>query len=88
MSDGDEGDYGKLLDQIAELTTKLQRRAGSEVADDALHLLRLVDQFHRLGLTKLVGMIEAWRGEIFLEAVQREPVAGTLLRTYDLPKAR
>ncbi|MDQ3145676.1 MAG: NifU family protein [Actinomycetota bacterium] len=55
-----------------------------EVGDAVVELLDWVDAFHREGLGRLVEMVRAWRGEIFLEAVAGDEVAGGLLAAYDL----
>ena len=55
-----------------------------DVGADVVELLDWVDAFHRDGLGRLVEMIRAWRGEIFLEAVAGDDVAGGLLAAYDL----
>jgi Fe-S cluster biogenesis protein NfuA len=47
----------------------------------------MMDAFHREGLGRLVEMIRAWRGEIFLESVARDDVTGYFLNAYDLGEA-
>ena len=47
-------------------------------------LLDLIDVFHREGLTRLIELIKAWRGEVFLGAVAEDDVAGRFISTYDL----
>ena len=54
------------------------------VPERVTELLEWYDAFHRDGLGQLVEMIRSWRGEIFLESVARDAVAGTLLEFYDL----
>lgn len=71
-----------VLERIAALAEQLAEHP--EVGGDALELLDWVDAFHREGLGRLVEMIRAWRGEIFLEAVAGDEVAGGLLAAYDL----
>ncbi len=81
-------EYPELPARIAELGLKLQTRGDSSVAEDVRELLLLVDDFHRRGLTTLVGMIQSWRGEIFLESIERDEVTGPFLRAYNLPGSR
>ncbi|MDQ3352596.1 MAG: hypothetical protein M3501_11620, partial [Actinomycetota bacterium] len=56
-----------VLARVAALAEELA--AHPEVGPQVLELLDWVDAFHRDGLGRLVEMIRAWRGEIFLEAV-------------------
>ncbi len=44
----------------------------------------LNDEFNRVGVHRLMELIMAWRGEIFLEAVFRDPVAGAFLANYGI----
>lgn len=84
MSDlpGDALAAGEVLDRIASLAEVLGDHP--EVGAEVVELLDWVDAFHREGLGRLVEMIRAWRGEIFLEAVAGDEVAGALLAAYDL----
>lgn len=77
-----------VLDRITELAEALQADADPTVAASVTELLDWVDAFHRDGLGRLVDMIREWRGEIFLEAVDRDPIAGQLLAAYGLGEAR
>lgn len=70
------------LARVAELAESLAGHP--DVGPQVLELLDWVDAFHRDGLGRLTEMIRAWRGEIFLEAVANDPVAGELLAAYDL----
>lgn len=74
--------------RIAELAEALLAHPDPEVAETVGELLDWVDAFHRDGVGRLVDMIREWRGEIFLEAVDRDPVAGQLLAAYALGEAR
>ena len=47
-------------------------------------LLDLIDVFHREGLARLIELIKAWRGEVFLKAIAEDDVAGRFISTYDL----
>lgn len=74
-----------VLSRISVLAEALIRHP--DVGNDVTELLDWVDAFHRDGLGRLVEMIRAWRGEIFLEAVASDDVAGALLAAYDLNEA-
>ncbi len=83
-----EGGYAGIPAQIFELGAKLQAHPDpdGEIAEDVQRLLELVEEFHRLGLTRLVEMIEQWRGEIFLASATQDSIVGTLLGAYALPR--
>lgn len=80
--------YVEALGRIGELAGSLLEHPDPEVRRDVEELLDWVDAFHRDGLGQLIEMVRAWRGEIFLEAVSRDEVAGTLLRAYGLGEDR
>lgn len=84
MSSEDQLAYGEALDHIASLAESLAAHPDREVREQVVELLDWVDAFHRDGLGRLVDMIRAWRGEIFLESVDGDEVAGTMLRAYGL----
>ena len=84
MSDGQELAYPEVGARIGELVERLTANPDEAVRERVIELLDWVDVFHREGLTRLVGMIEDWRGEIFLEDLATDEVAGTLLDAYDL----
>lgn len=84
MSESPDPDFAELPDRIAELGQRLHGSPHEDVARDVQLLLSMVDEFHRTGLTTLMELIDAWRGEVFMEAVQRDPKAGALLRAYNL----
>ncbi len=71
-----------VLERIGLLAEALSGHP--DVGEQVLELLDWVDAYHREGLGRLVEMVRAWRGEIFLEAVANDPVAGSLLAAYDL----
>jgi len=71
-----------VLERIATMAEELA--AHPDVGAEVVELLDWVDAFHREGLGRLVEMIRAWRGEIFLEAVAGDEIAGGLLAAYDL----
>ncbi len=76
--------YPEALRRIAELAEQLIAHPDPAVASAVGELLDWVDAFHRDGLGRLVSMIRTWRGEIFLEAVAADEVAGLLLEAYGL----
>lgn len=82
--DPDQLSYADVLVRIGELAEALTRSPDKEVAEPVGELLDWVDAFHRDGIGRLVEMIREWRGEIFLEAVARDELAGTLLGAYGL----
>lgn len=84
MSDGEQLAYQDVGFRIGELVERLMTNPDESVGERVTELLDWVDVFHREGLTRLVGMVESWRGEIFLEEAAMDPVAGTLLDAYDL----
>ncbi len=70
--------------RISELAQGLMNHPDEAVAAQVTELLDWYDLFHRDGLGQLVDMIRTWRGEIFLESVGRDALAGTLLDFYEL----
>ncbi len=85
MSDGEPDEAlptEHVLERIAAMAEALS--TDPNVGADVVELLDWVDAFHREGLGRLVEMIRAWRGEIFLEAVAGDDLAGGLLAAYDL----
>lgn len=78
----EEGEPGSTIDELAR---RLKANGGAGAAREVEALLTAIDAAHREGLTALVEMIRAWRGEIFLDAVERQTSIRKLLRAYDLP---
>ncbi|MEO7556581.1 MAG: NifU family protein [Acidimicrobiales bacterium] len=76
--------YGAVLERIGELAGSLSEHPDPEVRNQVVELLDWVDAFHRDGLGRLIDMIRAWRGEIFLESVDADEMVGTMLRAYGL----
>ena len=79
--------YDEIMPRVGELYDELMTHPDSGVRDRVEEMLDLVDSFHREGLGRLVEMIRAWRGEIFLESVGRDDVTGYFLSAYDLGEA-
>lgn len=84
MSDVEQLGYTDIMPRVGELADELLNHPDVRVREQIGELLDWVDVFHREGLGRLVEMIRAWRGEIFLEAVARDEIAGPFLGTYDL----
>ncbi len=84
MSDVDQMAYSDIMPRVAELAEELLSHPDRKVREQVEELLDWVDAFHREGLGRLVEMIRAWRGEIFLESVGRDEIAGPFLDAYDL----
>jgi Fe-S cluster biogenesis protein NfuA len=76
--------YGDVLRRIGELAEELTEQSPPAVADRVMELLDWVDAFHRDGLGRLVEMIRAWRGEIFLESAAADEIVGQFLAAYGL----
>ncbi len=85
MSRGDERlEFDEILPRIADLAERLADHDDQDVADTATELLDWIDVFHANGVGRMVEMLREWRGEILLEAVSADPVAGALLDAYGL----
>ena len=84
MSDTEQLAYTDIMPRVGELADELLNHPDPQVREQITELLDRVDVFHREGLGRLVEMIRAWRGEIFLESVNRDEIAGPFLETYDL----
>lgn len=79
--------YDQIMPRVGELYDELMTHPDGGVRDRVEEMLDLVDSFHREGLGRLVEMIRAWRGEIFLESVGRDDVTGYFMSAYDLGEA-
>ena len=80
-------DYEEVMPRVGELYDELMSHPDAAVRDRVEEMMDLFDAFHREGLGRLVEMIRAWRGEIFLESVARDDVTGYFLNAYDLGEA-
>jgi Fe-S cluster biogenesis protein NfuA len=85
--DSEQLGYDEVMPRVGELYDELMGHPDAEVRDRVEEMMDLVDAFHREGLGRLVEMIRAWRGEIFLESVGRDDVTGYFLNAYDLGEA-
>jgi Fe-S cluster biogenesis protein NfuA len=79
--------YDEIMPRVGELFDELMTHPSAAVRDRVEEMMDLFDAFHREGLGRLVEMIRAWRGEIFLESVARDDVTGYFLNAYDLGEA-
>ncbi len=84
----DELSYGEVWGQIEVLAEELLSHSDPVVVGQVEELLDWVDALHRDGLGRLVDMIRQWRGELFLNSVAGDEVAGTMLATYGLGEGR
>lgn len=80
----EELSYREAWEHIAEMADDLVNHHDAKVAERVVELLDWIDAVHRDGLGRLVEMIRQWRGEIFLESVNRDEITGTLLAAYGL----
>ena len=83
-TDVEELGYFEIMPRVAEIYEHLMECPDPKVVDAVGEMMDLVDAFHREGLGRLVEMIRAWRGEIFLDAVSQDEVTGEFLAAYDL----
>ncbi len=79
--------YEEVMPRVGELFDELMTHPDAGVRDRVEEMMDLFDAFHREGLGRLVEMIRAWRGEIFLESVGRDEVTGYFLNAYDFGEA-
>ncbi|MDQ6798152.1 MAG: hypothetical protein M3011_09075 [Actinomycetota bacterium] len=84
MSDVEHKPYAEVMERVGELADSLLNNPDPKVAARTEEMLDWIDTFHREGLSRLVGLIISWRGELFLETVSADDIAGTFLATYDL----
>jgi len=85
VSRGDERlEFDQILPRIADLAEKLAGNDDKDVSETAVELLDWIDVFHANGVGRIVEMIREWRGDILLESVAADPVAGALLSAYGL----
>lgn len=80
--------YHEVLARISELAEQLVNHPDKDTADGVAELLDWIDAFHRDGLGRLVEMIRAWRGEIFLDSVDQDEIVSLLLGVYGLGESR
>ena len=83
-TDVEELGYFEIMPRVVEIYEHLMECPDPKVVDAVGEMMDLVDAFHREGLGRLVEMVRAWRGEIFLDAVSQDEVTGEFLAAYDL----
>jgi Fe-S cluster biogenesis protein NfuA len=79
--------YDEVMPRVGQLYEELMSHPDAGVRNRVEEMMDLFDAFHREGLGRMVEMIRAWRGEIFLESVARDDVTGYFLNAYDLGEA-
>ena len=79
--------YDEVMPRVGELYDELMTHPDAAGRGRVEEMMDLFDAFHREGLGRLVEMIRAWRGEIFLDSVARDDVTGYFLNAYDLGEA-
>ncbi len=84
MSDSERLEFDEVLPRIAALAEALTANEDPATAALAEELLDWIDVFHANGIGRLVEMIREWRGDILLESIAADPIAGSLLRAYGL----
>ncbi len=76
--------FAAVWGQIEGLAEDLLSHGDPGVVGQVEELLDWVDVFHRDGLGRLVEMVRGWRGDLFLDSVARDEVAGIMLAAYGL----
>jgi len=79
--------YHDVMPRVGELFDELMTHPDAAVRDRVEEMMDLFDAFHREGLGRLVEMIRAWRGEVFLENVADDQITGYFLAAYDFGEA-
>ncbi len=79
--------YEEVMPRVGELYDEMMTHPDPGVRDRVEEMMDLFDVFHREGLGRLVEMIRAWRGEIFLENVADDDITGYFLAAYDFGEA-
>lgn len=77
-------EFNEILPRIAELAEQLADHDDPAVSASVVEMLDWIDVFHANGVGRLVEMLREWRGDVLLEAVTADPVAGQLLHAYGL----
>jgi hypothetical protein len=84
MSDIEQMSYTEIMPRVGELADELLNHPDEDVRGQIEELLDWVDIFHREGLQRVVDLIRAWRGDLFLEQVEADEIVGPFLSAYDL----
>jgi Fe-S cluster biogenesis protein NfuA len=77
-------EFEEVLPRIADLAEQLAEHPDPPTSEIAVELLDWIDVFHANGIGRIIEMIREWRGDVLLEQVAADPVAGVLLRAYGL----
>lgn len=80
----DELTFAGVWGRIEQLTEELLSHPDPAIVRDVEELLDWVDVFHRDGLGRMVEMVRAWRGELFLNSLAGQETTGTMLAVYGL----
>lgn len=87
-SDSLDSDVATSLDavgaRVGELVAQFERHPQVAVRNDVIELLHGIDSLHRAGITRLVELLVAARGEDVLEQLATDPLAGPVVELYDL----
>ena len=83
-TDIDQLSYEEIMPRVGELAGELLDHPDEDVRGQVEELLDWVDVFHREGLQRVVGLIRAWRGELFLDQAEKDEIIGPFLFAYDL----
>ena len=84
LTDIDQLGYHEIMPRVGELADELLNHPDEEVREQIEELLDWVDVFHREGLNRVVDIIRAWRGELFLDEAEKDEIMGPFLAAYDL----
>ena len=79
--------YDEVMPRVGALFDELMTHPDAGVRDRVEEMMDLFVAFHREGLGRLVEMIRAWRGEIFLDSVANDDITGYFLSAYDFGEA-
>jgi len=74
-------EYTDVMPRVGELFDELMTHPDAAVRDRVEEMMDLFDAFHREGLGRLVEMIRAWRGEVFVDALAKDDLVARLLGT-------
>lgn len=84
MTDVEKLSYVEIMPRVGELADMLLNHPDPEVRETVEELLDWIDVYHREGLERVVALVKAWRGELFLEQVEQHEIIGPFLSAYDL----
>jgi len=70
--------------RVGDLVDRFERHPQVAVRDDVFELLQGIDALHRAGIARLVKLLVTAHSEEVLAELAADPVAGPVLRLYDL----